>query len=437
MDAGAVTTLMITPFAPARDGIASYAVQEVRALRRAGVDVEVLSPLPSAAHRHLVVGSATGMLRLLRSIDGYDRIVVQAFPELLFGACRHRLERLAVWRLWELVARRTPVEFRVHEMDYAAITCDSLTQRTATRALAALDRRSVHTDAERRALLDAAPDIGEVVLVDHGASFVPHTDLDRDGARRVLGLDPDAFVFVSIGFVQRHKGFDRAVRAFARVEPVADRRAELHVVGDIRVDHPDLASYRDELNRLIASTPGAHRRSGYVGDAEFDRWIVAADCIVLPYRSIWSSGVVERARLYGRRVIVTDVGGLADQADADTVVVADDHALVSAMGAELGVDADTTTVELDADRTTIETQMRRQAGTVQADGVHRVTDHIRRVPFAILGAPVSGRPGVSQVKQLIHRLTSWQLQPVADAVNDLRQATADAVDELEHHDDAR
>src|SRR3546814_3813969 len=54
-------------------------------------------------------------------------------------------------------------------------------------------------------------------------------------------------------------------------------------------------------------------RPGYVSDEEFDRWLVAADCLVLPYREIWSSSVIERAGIYGVPVIATDVGGLAAQ----------------------------------------------------------------------------------------------------------------------------
>lgn len=420
---------MITPFAPYRDGIANYAVQEVADMRRAGEDVTVLSPLPSAAHEHLVVGSATGMLRLLRRVGGFDRVIVQVFPELLFGACRHRIERLAVWGLWRAVAARTEVEFRIHEIDYATITCDASTRRTAVAALRAMGRRTVHTEAERRALEEAAPGAGPIELVDHGARFTPRTSLDRERARASLGLDESAFVFLSIGFVQRHKGFDRAVAAFSRL--VGDHRdgIELHVVGDIRVDHPDLSRYRDELDRLIASTPGCHRRSGYVGDAEFDRWIVAADCVVLPYRNIWSSGVVERAHLFDRPVIVTDVGGLAEQAGA-THVVSDDAELLRAMAEVAGVESSAPSIGVDVDRAGLERSIRRRAGTVQADGRDRVSDHLRRVPAATLAPPISGRPGVSYIKRLIHRVTSWQLQPIADVVNDLRSATTEAIEQL-------
>ena len=41
--------LMVTPYAPYRDGIAAYAVQQVKALRRDGNEVEV--PLARAVRR--------------------------------------------------------------------------------------------------------------------------------------------------------------------------------------------------------------------------------------------------------------------------------------------------------------------------------------------------------------------------------------------------
>jgi hypothetical protein len=55
---------MVGPYAPARDGIASYTVQEVRRLVEDGHDVEVLSPAPSAAHQHLDLRHWRGPLAL-------------------------------------------------------------------------------------------------------------------------------------------------------------------------------------------------------------------------------------------------------------------------------------------------------------------------------------------------------------------------------------
>ena len=50
----------------------------------------------------------------------------------------------------------------------------------------------------------------------HGADFIRRVGLQRDEARRALGLPIDGHMFLAIGFIQPHKGFDRAIRAFAR-----------------------------------------------------------------------------------------------------------------------------------------------------------------------------------------------------------------------------
>jgi drug/metabolite transporter (DMT)-like permease len=52
---------------------------------------------------------------------------------------------------------------------------------------------------------------------------------------------------------------------------------------------------------------------------------------VLPYRRSWSSGVLARAHALGTLSIVTDVGGLSEQAEPGDEVVADDAALAAAM----------------------------------------------------------------------------------------------------------
>jgi hypothetical protein len=52
--------------------------------------------------------------------------------------------------------------------------------------------------------------------------------------------------------------------------------------------------------------------------------------VVLPYRRSWSSGVLARAHRLGTPAIVSDVGGLGEQAGTDDVVVEGDEGLVNA-----------------------------------------------------------------------------------------------------------
>lgn len=412
-----MSELMVTPYAPYRDGIANYAVQEVAAARAEGRDMEVLSPLPSAAQHHLRLGSALGMARLIRVARGYSRVTMQLYPELLFGACRGRRERLAVWGLLRALCSVTRVELRIHEIEYDEPVNDPRARQLGHAALSAAAAVTVHTEPEQQRLTEAfglAP--GTVTLVDHGTNFARRTETTREDARASLSVPDDAFVFLSIGFVQRHKGFDRGVRALDRLDD-PQGRVRIYVVGDIRIDHPDLLDYRQELTTLCNRVEGAEFRPGYVSDEEFDRWLVAADCLVLPYREIWSSSVIERAGIYGVPVIATDVGGLAAQAPAGSRVVADDDALAAAMaeiaGLQLGAGSSVET-EVPSEQAAIQRLIRERAddggrAPLEADRLHQT-------PRA---STDSARPGVPQVKRLIARVTAWQLEPIAGHLDEV------------------
>jgi hypothetical protein len=170
---------------------------------------------------------------------------------------------------------------------------------------------------------------------------------------------------------------------------------------------------------MVAATPGAHLHLGYVSDARFDEWIVASDVVVCPYRLIWSSGVLERARLYERPVIATRVGGLADQAGPGTVIVENDRELAAAMwraaGAPTeghagpGVWADEPG---ELDRDSVMDIVRRRAAARRGAGIRsdaplpdaRDADRsapVRRVPPLALPPAVSARPGATFAKRLV------------------------------------
>ena len=78
---------------------------------------------------------------------------------------------------------------------------------------------------------------------------------------------------------------------------------------------------------------GPELRFGYLSDEDFDRWIVASDALVLPYRDGWSSNVMERGILYDRPVIMSNVGGMSEQGTnrPGVTLVDDDTALLAAL----------------------------------------------------------------------------------------------------------
>ncbi|MGY1641359.1 glycosyltransferase family 4 protein [Geodermatophilus sp. SYSU D00703] len=441
--------LMVSPYPPVRDGIAAYALQTVRALRRQGHDVEVLSPGPSAAHHHLDLVGPRGALALAKRVRDYDRVIVQFHPDFFYpdpGRAGARMAESTALAVPFGLARR--LEVVVHEIDGRHGDPRRPDGQVARRLWRLPDEIKVHTNSEREAFIaDFGVDPSRVSLVAHGADFQRHTHLDRAAARESLDIDPDVFVFLAIGFIQPSKGFDRAVEAF---DGLAAWNARLDVVGSVRVDDPDMVRYEADLADLCGSVDGATLHRGYVSDELFDRWIVAADVVVLPYRNIWSSGVMERAALFERPVIATRVGGLSEQAAArsDVRLVSDDDELRTAMiealprpsqpADSLGwAEGLTDSGDLHAE---VQARVRARAGSVRPTGTarrHRSTASaavvsssapLRRLPR--MGPPDTNHPrrSVRFVKRLIRRATAWEVDPLVQRVNELQAATVVALE---------
>jgi glycosyltransferase involved in cell wall biosynthesis len=428
---------MVSPYPPIRDGIGTYAAQEVKRLLVDGHDVEVLSPQPSAAHHHLALRSARGVGALTKRVGAYDRVIVQYHPDVFYPHPVGPAEKAAITAgLLAMCLRSRNVELRLHEFkpEWGGVGPQAQLLRQVWLAARSLE---VHTETERRQLCDAyrLPP-ARVDVVDHGAHFEPHAlDADRDAIRAELGIAPGEHAFLAIGFLQPHKGFDRAIRAFGRVA-AQPGTARLDVVGGLRVDDPAFVAHVEDLRDLAASTPGANVHVGFVSDRRFDEWVMAADTIVLPYRTIWSSGVIERARLYGRPVIATRVGGLEAQAADVATFVDDDDELAEAMAAALGRPAADRGVAAEwhpivapgdaPDRDRIQAELRARAG-VRAEVGHPSPYGFGQrgrggLPRLAMPKPESASAAGRLAKRLVHRLTYWELAPIVQHVNELQRA---------------
>ena len=424
---------MVTPYPPLRDGIAAYAVQAVARLRAEGHHVEVLSPGPSAAHHHLELTGSRGPLALAQRARGYDRVIVQYYPGLFHSSdFSHRRWAMATVGL-AVAFRAGEVEIRVHETEPSRAKESRLVAAAEQLMWRAAGRVVVHTEKERQAFSrDHRFPLDRIDVAHHGTDFVPRTRLDQAAARSRLGIPVEAMMFLSIGFIQHHKGFDRAVRAFA---PLGGDGCRLDVVGSVRVEAPEHLEHLEKLRRLVEATQGATLHDRFVSDEEFDEWLVASDVVILPYRQIWSSSVMERAALFGRPVVASRVGGLPDQARANTVLVASDGELAEAMrqaARRPEVERRPWPIDLPSDRDAVMAEIRsradarRDAGRPAGDAAGRPAgpNPLDAVPRLVTAAPTSRRPGVPALKRMLRRLNGWQIDPLVDHVNALREAGA-------------
>ena len=113
----------------------------------------------------------------------------------------------------------------------------------------------------------------------------------------------------------------RATTAPIRAFAASEGPGRLAIVGSVRDESAENLAYAAELRRLAAATEGVTLVEAFQTDEEFDTWMTAADRVVLPYTRAWSSGALARARVLGTPAIVSAVGGLAEQAGPDDIVV--------------------------------------------------------------------------------------------------------------------
>jgi glycosyltransferase involved in cell wall biosynthesis len=324
---------VISTFPPAHCGIGSYAAQLVQYLRDQGNQVTTICVNHEGkADRVLDLKSGLRPLRLLPLLLQYDRVLLNYHRSFFFGRKWDTLWTNLAFILLEILGGR---RFTIlsHEVERLPRSGSRLIrwgfglERWRWRMAQHLE---FHTQHELDIFLEyyRLPAKAGYSLIPHGSHFTKYTALDTIAARRILGLyqlPKQAMVFVCIGFIQPSKGFDRMVDAFLAVNP--PESVFLYVVGSVRVENPIDRQHIEEMKQKAQMSRTINVIEKFVSDEEFDQWISAADYVVLPYRIIWSSSVLERAKLYQKPCLVAAVGGLPEQIGADDFVFDSDEAL--------------------------------------------------------------------------------------------------------------
>ena len=146
--------------------------------------------------------------------------------------------------------------------------------------------------------------------------------IPREAARAALSLDADAPTLLFFGFVRPYKGLDVLLDAMPAVLARVPE-ARLVVAGEFYADESELRQRAEFLGNAVRFD------ASYIPDAAVGRYFGAADVVVQPYRTATQSGVAQIAFHFGRPVITTDVGGLAEvvpDGDAGLVVPPEDPA---------------------------------------------------------------------------------------------------------------
>ncbi len=143
-------------------------------------------------------------------------------------------------------------------------------------------------------------------------AFLPTYDMfdlytpSREEAKRRLGISNEEKTVLFFGFVRRYKGLRYLIEAMPEV---LDRLpVRLLIVGEFWEEE---RFYMEAIDRL-GIREHVSVVNAYVPNEEVGLYFAAANVVVLPYLEATQSGVLQMAYAFGKPVIVTSAGGLAE-----------------------------------------------------------------------------------------------------------------------------
>jgi len=144
--------------------------------------------------------------------------------------------------------------------------------------------------------------------------FVPHPlydhfgeIMDRNEAKKHLGLDENQHYMLFFGLVRAYKGLDLLLDAFAD-ERLHNNHVKLLIAGEF---YDDPKPYLEQIEKHGLSDLVIIKNQ-YISDDEVKYYFNAADIVVQPYKSATQSGVTQVAYHFEKPIFVTNVGGLGE-----------------------------------------------------------------------------------------------------------------------------
>jgi len=190
---------------------------------------------------------------------------------------------------------------------------DNLFNRLALKILYNIvDHVIVHNNRMKRELA------GDFKIADNKISVnriglnmkVPKTGMSQSEARKLLNIPENKKVILFFGGINEYKGVDILIESFSKSITEQDNLLLL-IAGQSRND-----KYVLKLKQMIKQFNLSNKcisHFQFIPENEVEKYFMAADCLVLPYRAIFQSGLHVLSYTYGLPVIATDVGSFKDE----------------------------------------------------------------------------------------------------------------------------
>jgi Glycosyltransferase len=175
-----------------------------------------------------------------------------------------------------------------------------------------VDRIIVHTPKMKKelcSLFHVSPE--KVIIIPHGINNrVQKKGITQEEARQKLGIVPTAHVVLFFGQIDEYKGIETLIDAAALLVQ-KDPSIILIVAGKSKRLSDYILKLKTQVGKGLPEK-NVMLRLQFIPDNEVETYFSAADCVVLPYKRIFQSGVLFLAYRFGVPVIATDVGSFSE-----------------------------------------------------------------------------------------------------------------------------
>lgn len=137
------------------------------------------------------------------------------------------------------------------------------------------------------------------------------SSLQKQEARKMLGIPGDKRVILCFGFIRKNRGYEYLTEAAAGM-----RDTVVVVAGKVmdRDLYRELVKHQETMGNLMV-------HAGWVPDDEVQVYFSASDVVVLPYTDITTSGVIPLSYAMARPVVTTRIGGIQDVVNERTGIL--------------------------------------------------------------------------------------------------------------------
>ncbi len=149
-----------------------------------------------------------------------------------------------------------------------------------------------------------------ISIITKGFCYKPdYKRIEKETARKKLGIPNDVIVFLYYGTIRPSKGLDTLMSAISQAQDINSRIFLLAAGAFHRVDEDKYRKLADEVVKK-----GAKVDFGFVPYNMEKIYFSSADVLVLPYREGTQSGVVQVGLMYELPIIASDIYAMDDVA---------------------------------------------------------------------------------------------------------------------------